>query len=140
MAKKQQEPASEASNGQTNLIPVKRGIGSGESRKEATININVGSNLSEATEMFGEQIVFDNFVQSCVRNAGNAVAGALKTRTPEEVQTLLADWRPDVKRQRSSTSSALNLTKFDAASEEQQDAWIEELLRRREAARSAASA
>ncbi len=71
--------------------------------REITVNFNFGENLADATEKFGEAVIFSNFVrqakvglQSIVRsNAGQLnEAKDEYAKSEEEIINALASWSP----------------------------------------------
>lgn len=95
---------------------------------EAEVTFDVGDDLNDAVEMYGEDIVFERWQRQVKRDLGNAIRSALNNgATPEQAESRLADWRPDVTN-RGVTSSTKSLEEqFQELSEEQQQEKLREL-------------
>ena len=87
-------------------------------RIQASITIYPGADLTEAVEMYGEEVVFEDYRRSVERRASNAIRtslnkhldnGADPAQIPDLVQAELADWRPDSDRRPTRRSPEENI-------------------------------
>lgn len=62
---------------------------------EATVNVNLGTSMEEASALFGAEVVYNSFHSSAVIAVQNSIRRLLEAdKTPEQIQTILADWKP----------------------------------------------
>lgn len=95
---------------------------------KATVEFAPGDSLAEASEMFGEDLVYDRYVRQVNRDLGNAIRSSLNSnRTPDQVEAELADWRPDVQRT-PTRQSADPVAAFKEKSPEDQQKLLAELM------------
>ena len=91
---------------------------------EATVSFVPGDSLEEATQLYGEETVFQLYTQAVTVKFGNAVRGLLVTGKSEaEIVAELEDWKPNVSRRRVKVSKSLD-EQFEEMSEEEQIAFI----------------
>lgn len=99
-----------------------------EVKVEVTVDFDVGDNLADAVDKYGEDIVFERWKRQAKRDLGNAIRTSLNSgKTPERVAEELSDWRPDVTRRTTGTSKDV-VEQFEDLPEDQQEEKLEELL------------
>ena len=122
-------------------VPVKAGMVEivatkkiGDVEKSATVNYNFGANLTEATQMFGAEVVHTNFIGKAKITAQAAMRRLLEaSKSQAEIVTALANWKPGVAMERVHDPVASLLNAFPSMSEEAQNELLERLKKARAA-------
>jgi hypothetical protein len=87
-----------------------------------------GDNLDSAVEKFGADVVFKGFVAESVIALQGIVRDALvKGKTEDEVETIIANWKPGATRARASDPIAAITSKFAKMSQEEKIAFLQKL-------------
>lgn len=103
----------------------------GDDELEATVQYDFGGSLAAATEKFGEEVVYSNFVRASVVTAQAAIRRMLETgKSGEEIQAAMESWRPGVTLERTVDPVAAVLGKFGTMTQEEQMALIQQLQKR----------
>jgi len=121
------------------------GDGADKQKVEAEVNLKVGADITEAIELYGEEVVYERYRRGVVKDCGNAIRSALNKHLndpntdPEEVASIvekeLAGWRPDVTRKRAAKSTEEDIfSKFGSLSAEKQAEILAQLRAKAEAA------
>jgi len=96
-------------------------VGKEEGSPSATVTYDMGDNLQEAVEKFGDDVVFKRFEQSLVIEIQAIIRRHLSGETPKteaEIQALISEFSPGLQRKRKSTKEkALDL--LEGLSEEE---------------------
>lgn len=93
----------------------------------ATVTVDEGTSLSEAVDMYGEDVVFELYTRQLKRDLGNAIRSSLNGgRSPSGVEQELGDWRPDVKRSGGGGSASME-EQFQNLTPEEQRQKLEQL-------------
>lgn len=109
-------------------------------RVEAGFTFNVGSDLTEAVDLYGEEIVYERYSRGVIKDGGNAIRSGLNkylnaennTLSPDEIVAKvteeLQNWRPDVSRRavRKDAGKSI-LDNFSTMSPERQQEILAEL-------------
>lgn len=109
-----------------------------KARVSASIDFEVGADITSAVELYGEEAVFERYKRGVTKDLGNAIRSALNKYLndeevdvediPQKVQEELSDWRPDVTRKRAAKAPEQNIfSQFDSLSPEKQRELIEAL-------------
>lgn len=65
---------------------------------EGTIDYDFGGTLSEAVDLFGEEVIFTNFKQSAVIACQSRIRAALQQgKEGDDLQLAILEWKPGVK-------------------------------------------
>lgn len=100
----------------------------GDEDKEATIFVDLGDDMEDAMNKFGEAVVFSNFKASAKITAQAAMRRYLEAgKSPEEVVKLMAVWKPGVAIERVSDPVAAFKAKFASMTPEEQIAALADL-------------
>lgn len=68
-----------------------------EERLEGRFNFQIGENIQEDIEMFGEDVIRDMWTRAATVKAQAAIRRELENGThPDDIPEALSDWRPDV--------------------------------------------
>lgn len=95
------------------------------------IEVDLGANIQDAISMFGEEVVYTNFLRASKIEAQAAMRRKLEAKaTPEEVAEYMKNWKPGVQMERVSDPTAAITKKLQTMSQDEQDAFIEELRRK----------
>jgi len=71
----------------------------GNEAKSASAKMNVGENLEELGNQFGQEVVYSHARRSIVIAMQTSIRGMLEQgKTEHEIQAAMAEWRPGVKR------------------------------------------
>lgn len=71
----------------------------GNEAKSATVKVQVGDTLDELGSQFGSDVVYSHARRSIIIAMQTSIRGALEAgKTPNEIQALMQDWKPGVKR------------------------------------------
>ena len=101
-----------------------------EEGPSATVEYDFGSNLPEAVELFGEDVVFKRFKAAAVVDLQGVIRRNLKgdnPKTEEEIQEAVSEWKPGVQKARKSKQEkALDI--LGEMSQEEKDAFLAELM------------
>jgi len=99
-----------------------------EVKVSCSVDFDVGDNLADAVDKYGEDIVFERWKRQVRRDLGNAVRTSLNSgKTPVQVESELEDWRPDVTRRTGSSSKDV-VEQFEELDENEQEEKLEELM------------
>lgn len=81
--------------------------GNEDSSPSATVEFDFGDNLGEATELFGDDVVYSRFKAAAVVDLQALIRrhlGGEKPKSEAEIQELVSQWKPGIsKRVRKST-------------------------------------
>lgn len=87
-----------------------------------------GDNLDQAVEKFGAGVVFKGFVAENVISLQSVIRDALmKGKTEDEVEAIVAAWKPGATRTRVSDPIAAITGKFAKMSQEEKVAFLQKL-------------
>lgn len=87
-----------------------------------------GTNLEEAVELYGADLVFDFFVKQGTRNLQNSIRGHLTGGGDVDgLAEALSDWRPDTTRRRQADPFAKIVKAVESMDEAEQLAYIQKL-------------
>lgn len=96
--------------------------------KEATIMVDLGTDLEDAITKFGEQVVLSNFQASAKITAQAAMRRYMEAgKDNDEIVKLMAGWKPGVAIQRVSDPVAAFKAKFASMTPEEQIAALNDL-------------
>jgi hypothetical protein len=97
--------------------------------REVVAMVDLGDNLQDAIEKFGEEVVFTNF-QAQAKIRAQAIMRDMLTagKTDEEINKFMASWKPGSARERITDPKIAFLRRFEKLSEEEQNKYIEELM------------
>jgi hypothetical protein len=97
--------------------------------REVVAMVDLGDNLQDAIEKFGEEVVFTNF-QAQAKIRAQAIMRDMLTagKTDEEINEFMASWKPGSARERITDPKIAFLRRFEKLSEEEQNKYIEELM------------
>jgi hypothetical protein len=102
-----------------------------EERIEAGVSFDPGSDLTDAVEKYGEEVVFQRYFRGVTKDLGNAIRSGINkyfkddkvdiSEIAAKVSAELENWRPDVSRRpaRKEASKSI-LDNFDTLSPEKQ--------------------
>lgn len=97
-------------------------------KKEATVYHDLGDNLQEMIDKYGEDTVFTLAQREASRKLKAAIRRELKAGTdPEAVPDRLADWRPDVKHTVQQDPEQAAEQAFSAMSKEKQEEYLRKM-------------
>lgn len=69
------------------------------------VDVDLGSDLGDAIDKFGQEVVFAGFVTSATNTVQAAIRNSIKNgKTPEQIQERLNGWKPGVKLARETVS------------------------------------
>jgi len=113
--------------GEVSTITATKKIGDVE--KEAAIAFDFGGNLEVATQKFGAEVVYANFVRSAVITAQAAIRRLLTMgKNQADIAAKMASWKPGVPLERVVDAEAALMAKVASMSQEEKDALIEKLM------------
>ncbi len=94
----------------------------------ATVEYDFGESVSDACELFGEDVVMQGFVKSCKITAQSAMRRYLDAGLDEDaIQEKMDAWKPGVALERVSDPVSAIKNKFASLSADEQTAIIEAL-------------
>lgn len=97
--------------------------------REVLCTVDLGDNLQDAVQKFGEEVVFSNFqAQTKIKAQAIIRDMMVEGKTDEEIQTFMNGWKPGVSRERNVDPLAATLNKFATMTQEEQDKFLEELM------------
>ena len=109
-------------------VEIKAQVKVGDESREAVIYADLGDDLPNAVDMFGDAVVLSNFKASAKITAQSAIRRYLKAgKSQEEVVSLMKTWKPGVAIERISDPVAAFKAKFASMSKEEQAAALEDL-------------
>lgn len=99
---------------------------------EVSVNYDIGDNIQELSDQFGEEVVYSRARQSIII----AIQSFLRTqieaeKTPAEIQEAVAEWKPGV-RKPAKTPEDRAREAFAAMSPEQRKAFLSDLKKKAE--------
>ena len=108
-------------------------------RLTAGFTFNPGQDLTEACELYGEEVVYQRYLRGVIKDGGNAIRSDLVKRLeagedPSGIETATSEglktWRPDVSRRPTSKKDPAEniLANFANLSPEKQQEIIAELM------------
>lgn len=102
-----------------------------EATKGPEYDVNLGTDLDSAVEMFGKEVVYANFQRNAVIGA-RSVIGALEKagKDPKEIQKEMDSWKPGSTRRVPKSSRADMLAEYANMDEEAQKTFMKDLLAR----------
>lgn len=93
--------------------------------KSAAIAYDFGASLSEATDKFGEDVVFTNFKRTATITAQAAMRRMLEGgKTEDQIVQAMAGWKPGVALERTVDPVGALESRWDSMSPEDQDRII----------------
>jgi monomeric isocitrate dehydrogenase len=96
---------------------------------ELTAEVNLGANLDEAKELFGDDVVFSIYLAEAIIKAQAVMRGlALKEKTAAEIAEYMTTWKPGQSRVSGEAGLGSLLKKFEKMSPEKQKELIAKLL------------
>lgn len=99
--------------------------------REVAVNYNFGSNLKEATEMFGEEVVFSRFHSAAVIDLQSLIRRGIKAqKSDSEIQQMASAWRPGVKTVVQKDPKARAMSALDSMSDEERQALLAEYAKK----------
>jgi len=97
-------------------------------KKSASVQYEFGSNLEEAVELFGGDVIFNNFRQSAVISLQGILRRHLANgKTQGELQTIADGWKPGVVSRTGKSKVEKARDAFAAMSPEEKKALLAEL-------------
>lgn len=103
--------------------------GSPDESRTATIVIDFGENLTESTELFGDKVVYSNFVANAKITAQGAIRRMLENGSDQEtIETCMAEWKPGQKLERIVDPIANFKTKLAGMDEDSRAELLAELM------------
>jgi hypothetical protein len=71
----------------------------GQEAKTASANFKVAENLDELSSQFGAEVVFSHAKRSIIIALQTTMRAAIEAnKTPEEIQAIVDDWKPGLKK------------------------------------------
>lgn len=105
-------------------------LGTGEDAPSFSVNFDFGDNLEGATEMYGEEVVFGRYRSAAVVDLQALIrrhAGGENGKSNDEIQGIVAEWKPGVQRARKSTKQKA-LDAFENLSAEEREELLGQLV------------
>lgn len=110
------------------MIEITAGATVNDEKVESTVYKDFGSDLSELSEKFGEQQIYNLAVGALEKKVKSAIRRELKAGTnPEEVNKRLENWKPDVKHKVAKDPKEAATQAFLSMSDEQQEEYLANL-------------
>lgn len=119
----------------TKVIAAK--AGTSDDSPSASVEYDFGENLVEASELFGDDVVFSRFVsaatvdlQALIRRhlSSEDKDGKSTAKSEKEIQKLVAEWKPGVSTRKRVSASEKAQRAVDALSEDEKAALLESLM------------
>ena len=96
--------------------------------REVEVMIDLGENLQDATEKFGEEVVYTNFKASAVITAQAACRRYMEKGLDDDaIQSKLSAWKPGVAAERVADPMSSIMSKFNSLSAEDKAATLAKL-------------
>jgi len=109
-------------------IEIKAQVKIGDESKEAVIFKDLGDDMPDAIDQFGDNVVFTNFRSSAKITAQSAIRRYLKAgKSQDEITVLMAAWKPGIAIERISDPVAAFKAKFAVMTPKEQAAALEDL-------------
>ena len=105
--------------------------GTSDDAPSASVEFDFGENLAEAAELFGDDVVFSRFVSAATVDLQALIRRNLtleEPKTEEEIQVLVAEWRPGVSTRKRVSATEKAQRAVDALSDSEKAALLESLL------------
>ncbi len=105
--------------------------GTSDDAPTASVEYDFGENLAEAAELFGDDVVFSRFVSAATVDLQALIRRNLtleEPKTEEEIQALVAEWKPGVSTRKRVSASEKAQRAVDALSEDEKAALLESLM------------
>lgn len=109
---------------------VKAKVTQGDAVVEVICSVDLGENLEDAIERFGEECIYEQYRANAKIKAQAVIRSLLNQgKTPDEVMAEMADWNPTVKREGRGGFNAETAMKkrFATMSPDERAAYLQEL-------------
>lgn len=93
------------------MVDITARYGQGDDAAEATVEFDTGANLTEAVELFGDEVVFNRFRAGLIIDVQANIRRMLALDNPkssDEIQEAISDWMPGVKSKGKSKAEKAN--------------------------------
>ena len=107
-----------------------KGVNGQEDRVvSATINVEFGNDLGESIDLFGDEVVYSNFVSNAKITGQQAIRRMLETGSDQDaIETRMSEWKPGQKLERVSDPVGSFKAKLATMGAEERAALLAELM------------
>ena len=105
--------------------------GTSDDAPSASVEFDFGDTLADAAELFGEDVVFSRFVSAATVDLQALIRRNLTLEEPkseEEIQELVAEWKPGVSTRVRVSASEKAQRAVDALSDAEKTALLQSLM------------
>lgn len=112
-------------------VEISAKAGTAEDSPSATVTFDFGDNLGEASELFGEDVVFSRFKSAATVDLQALIRRSLIGENPkseEDIQALVSEWKPGVSTRTRISAKEKATRAVDALSDADRQELLDQLM------------